>query len=102
MCYVIKPPDLSYNYGGCGSALSIYHTLECKKGGLITARHNKLHDGVANLAIKCFTPTYVHYYPKHFIGHAVRVGKTKSKAKGLPPKDKGENKGDILIRDIWT
>ena len=47
--YGIDPPDLPCHCDGCGAAFSIYHALDCKKGGLITACHNKLCDGVHNL-----------------------------------------------------
>ena len=57
--YIIDPPDLPSNCYGCGSVFSIFHTLDCKKVILIMARHNKLRDGVANLAGKAFTPAHM-------------------------------------------
>ena len=33
----------------CGSKMDIKHAMSCKKGGLITMRHNDLHDLTANL-----------------------------------------------------
>ena len=41
------------------SAFYICHSINCKKGVLFTARHNDLHDGVADLAGKSFTPMHV-------------------------------------------
>ena len=35
---------------GCGSASSLDHFLICKKGGLITQRHNEIRDAVGDLA----------------------------------------------------
>ena len=86
---------------GCGAVFSICHTLDCKKGGLITARHNKLPDEVADLAGKYFTPMHVHYDPKIFTGRTVRRGKDKTKRKAAPPKDEGGVKWDILMIDLW-
>ena len=40
LCYVIKTPNLPDHFDGCGASFEICHTLYCKKGGLITARHN--------------------------------------------------------------
>ena len=42
--------------------------------------------------------------PKIFIGRAVRGGKSKSKGKDkeAPSTEEGEEKGDLLIRDLWT
>ena len=59
---------------GCGLAFSIFHTLDRKKGGFITARHNELRDGVADLAEKAFTPAHVRNNPKLFTSGAVQGG----------------------------
>ena len=55
----IEPPDLIFHYGGCRVIFSTMHALYCKKGGLVTSRHNKLCYGVANLSRKSFTPTHM-------------------------------------------
>ena len=73
----INPPDLPPHCDGGGEAFSICHNLDCKKGGLITARHNELRDGVADLAGKAFTPAHVHDDPKIFTGRAVQGRKAK-------------------------
>ena len=49
LIYGIDPPDLHEHFNGCGAAFEIYHALNCKKEGLITARRNELRDGIANL-----------------------------------------------------
>ena len=100
--YGINPPGLTGYCGSCGAALSIFHDLNCKKGGLIKARHKNLCYGVAYLTGKYFTPTHVHDEPKIFTGLAVCGGKDKSKVKGAPPKEKGCLNGYLLIRDPWT
>ena len=66
--------------------------------------HNDLRDGVADLSGKDFTPAHVHDDIKIFTGHTMRVGKAKAKDKdkGTPQNDKGNQKGDILIRDLWA
>ena len=43
------------------------------------ACHNELRDGVANLAGKAFTPTYVHNDPKIFTARAMGGGGAKEK-----------------------
>ena len=100
--YGIDPPDLIGHFGGCREALYKFHALDCKKGGLITARHNKLRDGVANLPRKAFTPTHVRDDPIIFTGRAVLGEKAKAKVKEALPKDKGGLKGGLLIIDLWT
>ena len=76
-----------------------YHTLDCKKGSLITANHNKLRDGISNLTSKAFTPVHVHDDTKIFTGRAVRGVKAKTKVRSTekPPPEEGEEKGILLI-----
>ena len=57
--YGMEPPDLPKYYDGCEAQFSISHDLDCKKGGLVTAPHHELHDGVADLAGKAFTSSHV-------------------------------------------
>ena len=99
MSYGIKTPDLMEHCDGCGAAFDIYRALDCKKGGLVMAHHNKLCDEVANLASKAFTPTHIHDAPQIYTGPAMRGWK--DNIKGSPKKDKGELKGGLLIRDLW-
>ena len=82
--YVINTPDLPDHYDGCGAEFSICHALGCKKGGLITARHNDICDRVSNLASKDFTPMHVRENLKNFTDRAVHGRKAKEKAKGVP------------------
>ena len=57
--YGLDPPDLPKYCDGCQARFLISHALDCKKGGLITARHNELRDRVTDLASKAFTPSHV-------------------------------------------
>ena len=61
--YGLEPPDLPTHYNGCHSKFSISHTIDSKKGGLVTARLNELRDGVADMADKAFIPSHVHNHP---------------------------------------
>ena len=72
--YGIDPPDLSEHCDGCGALSDICHVLNCKKGGLILARHNGICDGVADLVSKAFTPTHVPDDLKIYTGCSVRGG----------------------------
>ena len=73
--YDINPPDLIEHCNGCGAEFDICHTLDCKNGGLVTACHNKIHDGVFDHAVKAFTPTHMRDDPKIYTGCAVHGGK---------------------------
>ena len=61
--YGLEPPDRPTYCDGCQAKFSISHAFECKKGGLVTACHNELCDGVADLAGKAFTPFHVRDEP---------------------------------------
>ena len=71
-------------------------------------RHNELHDGVAYLDGKYFTPTHVRDNPFIFTGCAVKRPKSKlarskaTKAKAATPLiEATEQKCDLLIRHLW-
>ena len=59
LSYGLEPPDLPRYCNGCNAKYTIFHTLTCKRGGLVTAIHNELRDRVADLAGKTFTPSHV-------------------------------------------
>ena len=69
------------------------------------ARHNKLRDGVADLAGKFFTPTQVRDDPLIFAGCIVkRKMENLSTPKTIPSTKKLESleqKDHLLIRDLW-
>ena len=71
------------------------------------ARHNELRDRVADLAEKSFTPTHVCDNPIIFAGCDVKrpKGNTagyKAKSKlSIPQQEAMEQKGELLIRDLW-
>ena len=103
LCYDIKPTIFISHCYGCWAAFTIFHALDCKKGGLIMGRHNEFCDGVDELSGKAFNPVHVSNNPKIFTSCAVQGGKTKAKGKSaangreaLPPEE-GEEKGDLLI-----
>ena len=61
--YDLEPPDLPKHCDGCNAKFSICHALDCKRGGLVTARHNELRDGVADPASRAFTLSHVRNDP---------------------------------------
>ena len=46
LIYIFGPA----NCDGCGAATSLEHALDCKKGGLVTQRHNEVRDVIGDLA----------------------------------------------------
>ena len=106
--YGLDPLDLPTHYAGCQAKFSISHSLDCKKGGLVTARYNELRDRVADLAGKDFTPSHM---CDDLLIYSCRAVK---RTKAAPARAGGSNnhtdvqlpevmeqKGDLLIRDFW-
>ena len=107
--YGLDPPDLPTHCNGCEERFTISHALDCNKGGLVTAPHNELRDGVVDLASKAFTPAHVREDPLIYSGRAMSRMKPKPAVSKLTkPTDETtaapevtEHKGDLLIRDLW-
>ena len=105
--YCLEPPYLPTHCDGCQAKFSISHALDYKNGGLITARHNDLRDGVADLAGKAFTSSHVRDEPLIYSGRAVKRTKATPAGSGgkstnalVQPPEFTEQKVDLLIRDL--
>ena len=106
--YGLDPPDLPTYCDEYQAKFSISHTVDCKKGGLITVRYNKIRDGVSDLSGKAFTPSHVRNNPIIYSGCAVKRTKAApDRARGnrnqslAQPAEGTEQKGDLLIRNLW-
>ena len=73
------------------------------------ARHNEIRDGVADLAGKAFTPSHVRDDPLIYSGCAMSRTKlnpagsniTNPTRKTTAMPEVTEQKGDLLLRDLW-
>ena len=106
--YGLEPPDLPTHCNFCQAKLSISHALDCKKCGLVTARHNNLCDGVADLADKAFTPSHMRDDPLIYSGRTVKRKKAAPAGAGgnsnnavVQTPEVTEHNVDLLIRDLW-
>ena len=104
----LDPPYPPHYCEVCNATFSICHSLDCKWGGIFTACHNELQDGVADLSVKYFNPSHVRDKPLIFTGCAAKRPKAnpdRSKATTVPaetpPLEATEYKGGLLIRDLW-
>ena len=78
-------------------------------GSFVMACHNELRDGVADLASKAFTPAHVRDDPLIYSGRAMSRKKPKPAGSKLTTRSYAttaapevtEQKGDLLIRDLW-
>ena len=56
---ITDPLNLPPHCDGCNTALSIFHVLDYKNDGLIANFHNKIYDGVVDLAGKYFSRSHM-------------------------------------------
>ena len=108
LCYSLDTPDLPKYCDGCNTKFTICQALNCKRGGLVAARHNDLWNRVADLDGKDLISSHVRNDPLIFAGCAVQRPKAKSTVnsgstdqEGTLPPEATEQKEDLLIRGIW-
>ena len=72
------------------------------------ARHNELCEGVVDLAVKAFTPFHLRNDPVIYFGRAMKRKKAAPAGAGgtstqseVQPLEVTEQKGDLLIQDLW-
>ena len=83
--YLRDPPCLPPKCDGCGTALTLQHALDCKKGGLVIQRHNEIRDCIGDIASQVWT---------HVIKEpVVREADVKNADGGL--------RLDLGIRGVW-
>ena len=95
--------QISPQFNNCNANISICHAFNCKKGGIITTRHNDISDGGSELEGKSFNSLHVHNRPLIHTGNYLREGKAHPKgSQNNSPVDmeNSEKKGDILICDL--
>ena len=100
------PGDIPLLCDGCGQKSSIEHLLHCMKGGNVILRHNEIRDEVADLAAKAFIPSAIRNEP--LINSSCPAVKMPDLVPNQPSvtrnlhKNKGELRGDLLIRGLWA
>ena len=61
--YGMTPSNLPTHCDGCHAPFSVQHALTCKKGGLVTLRHNELRDELRSIATNIFPPSAIRVEP---------------------------------------
>ena len=77
--YARVPSNLSTSCDGCSESkkFDVNHALDCKKGGLVTIRHNEIRDELRDLLAHVFSPSRIRCDP--MIVHApMRANGTKT------------------------
>ena len=97
--YRLEPLNLpsTCDGDGCGQPNTARHAMCCKKGGLITHRHDELKFEWAHLCSQAFQPSRVSDEPLIHLGQPTRA--QGSSGANTPPK---ELRGDVAVTNFWT
>lgn len=89
MRYGLELLNMPKKCDGCGAKFSVEHALGCKKGGLVTVRHNEVRDELAYLATLATSSSRVRDEPLiqicHSFAQLVYQAQLKRKQR-LPPQ----------------
>ena len=112
--YGLRPIGLCDHCDGCGAGLTVEHALSCKKGGLVSIRHDDVRDEVGALAVLATTNSKVSFEPLIFYGKniaaGIGAGKQAQSAKSKTAQGKktrkanvpgDEARGDVAVHGLW-
>ncbi len=87
--YACVPSNLPTSCVGCGEYknFDVNHALDCKKGGLVTARHDEIRDELRDLLAHVFSPSRIRCEPM-IIPAPMRTNGT-------------ADRSDLLVLDFW-
>ncbi len=102
--YARVPSNLPTSCNGCGESkeFDVNHDLNCKKGGLVTVRHDKIRDELRDLLAHVFSPSRIRCEPMinpalmHANGTKTHVPSASSSSDFL-----NADRGDLLVRGFW-
>ncbi|KAL7478385.1 hypothetical protein ACHAW6_004169, partial [Cyclotella cf. meneghiniana] len=99
--YGWRPLALPDRCDGCGDGFTVEHGLNCKKGGLVSIRHDDVHDEWAHLCSLSLSSSCLTVEPTIFYGGGVTAGQS---SKHLTQGDNhlgDDARGDILTHGFW-
>jgi len=102
--YARIPSNLPTSYDGCGKSkkIDVNHALDCIKGGLVTARHDKIRDELRDLLAHVFSPSRTRC--ETITNPAsMRINDTKTHVPSASSSSDflNSDRGDLLIRGFW-
>ena len=96
----LKPLGLPQHCDGCGAGLSVEHALSCKKGGLVSIRHNDVRDEAGAMAELALPKTCVSYEPQIHYGTGAKVSGAAAQARCCG-RAGDDARGDVMIHGLW-
>jgi hypothetical protein len=100
----LQPLSLPEECDGCSKKFSVDHALSCKRGGLVTLRHNDVAAEWHTLCAQALTPSAVSDEPLIFSGRDGTGGPgnpTQPPATGPAAAPPMELRGDIAAHGFW-
>ena len=103
----MTPKGLPSLCDGCGAPFTVEHAHRCKKGGLVTSRHNEIRDTHIHLNQLATPASTVLSEPKIFTGREEQFvkGSVDGTVRGLNGRNvkvKWGKKGDMLVKNFWA
>jgi hypothetical protein len=91
----LVPASLPHRCDGCTERFSVEHAMKCKRGGLVTLRHNDVQAEWEHLCATALTPSAVSDEPLLQTGRDVQ----RAGAQGTEPIP--ELRGDVAVHGFW-
>ena len=96
-----KPLGLCNHCDGCGAPFTVAHALSCKKGGLVSNRHNDARDEAGALANHSLQASKITYEPMINNGRGLNDAMQRHATQGSGNQAGKEARGDVLVRGLW-
>ena len=93
----LSPIGLPTSCDGCNQRFTVEHALSCKKGGLITLRHNDVAAEWHHLCGQAFTASAVSDEPLIHTSRAAQAGTAAPRVTQVDP----ELRGDVAVHGFW-
>ena len=99
--YARVPSNIPTSYDSCVEfkKFDVNHALDCKKGGLVTARHDGIHDELRDPLAHVVSPSRIRY--DEFCSDACQGTKTHVPSASSSSDFLNADLGDLLIRGFW-
>ena len=98
--YGLKPLGLCNHCDGCNAAFTVAHALSCKKGGLVSIRHNDARDEAGALAMQALQASKISYEPMINNGRGRNANQGQAK-EGTGNQAGAKARGNVLVHGLW-
>ena len=97
--YGFKPMGICSHCDGGATPFTVEHGLSCKKGGLVSVRHDDVRDEAGALAGQALTTGKITYEPSISYGRNLTAGQP-SIPQGTGNQLGAKERGDVLVHSL--